>query len=130
MRSLPVMTLLPGAAAPVVLVALLTLPLAACGSSRVEASTSRSRLVVHVTLSGGPMGRDGRMALSDSPDVNDLVTVTGPSRHTWSARVGRDGDATFRLPAGTYRVSAGNCGARRAVRLRGDAQVSLHCDVP
>jgi len=129
MRNLPVPTLLPSAAAPVVLLALVTLPRAACSSSSVEAST-RSRLVVHVTLSGGPITRDGHMALSNSPDVNDLVTVTGPSRRTWSASVGRDGNATFRLPAGTYHVSAGNCGARRAVQLSADTQVSLHCDVP
>ena len=127
MRTLPVMTLLTLAAVP-----LASMPLAACSSSGGDAAASRSRLVVHVTLSGGPITRDGRMALSNSPDVHDLVTVTGPSGHTWSARVERDGDATFRLLAGRYRVSAGNCPARRAVELSGGAaaQVSLHCDVP
>ena len=127
MRTVPVMTLLTLAAVPLV-----ALPLAACSSSGGAASASRSQLVVHVTLSGGPITRDGRMALSNSPDVGDLVTVTGPSRHTWSARVERDGDATFRLPGGRYRVSAGNCPARHAVDLSGDAaaRVTLHCDVP
>jgi len=121
---MPVMTLLT--------LALVSTPLAACSSSGGAAPASRSRLVVHVTLSGGPITRDGRMALSNSPDVDDLVTVTGPSRQTWSARVERDGDATFRLPAGRYRVSAGNCPAGHAVELRGGAaaRVSLHCDVP
>ena len=118
MRTLPVLAL------PILLVA-------ACSSSGGGAvADHRSRLVVHVTLSGGPMGADGQMAMSDSPDVNDLVTISGPSRRTWTARVDRHGDATFRLPAGQYRVSAGNCPARRAVSLGGDARVALHCDVP
>src|SRR3954469_14578803 len=105
-------------ALPVVILMFVAAVSAACSSARGDASTARAKLVVHVTLSGGPMRPDGRMALSDSPDVGDRVTVTGAGGRTWSARVGRDGDATLTLPAGGYRVTSATCGAGRRVAVQ------------
>src|SRR4051794_2872629 len=121
-------------ALPVAILMFLAAVSAACSSSARGdgAAPAQAKLVVHVTLSGGPMRPDGRMALSDSPDVGDRVTVTGAGGRTWSARVGRDGDATLTLPAGGYRVTSATCGAGRrvAVQAGATARPSLPCDVP
>jgi hypothetical protein len=89
-------------------------------------------LIVDVTLSGGPMGRDGNMALSDSPDVGDTVTVTSRAGRTWMAPVDRDGNARFTLPAGQYEITSATCVDVHRIELapNGLARVGLHCDVP
>lgn len=117
---------------PAVTLLLIALPVASCASSATRPAAAPARLIVHVTLSGGPMGADGQMALSNSPSVGSTVTAKAATGRTWSARVDARGNASFVLPKGSYRVVSSACfGARQAVLRSGFAtRLSFHCDVP
>lgn len=73
------------------------------------------------------------MALSDAPQPNAPITLTGRDGHTTTSRTGADGVATFAVAAGRYVVSSTSCGygahhitVRAGVRTR----VEIRCAVP
>lgn len=88
-------------------------------------------VVVRVRLTGGPMRRDGGMAVNHSPANGQRVTATGPAGRRASA-TDAAGEARLRLPLGDYSIGA-ECSAELlpvVVRAGTAQQVTIDCYVP
>jgi hypothetical protein len=88
-------------------------------------------VVVRVRLTGGPMRRDGGMALNHSPANGQRVTATGAAGRR-AATTDAAGEARLRLPLGDYTIGA-ECSAELlpvVVRAGTAQQVTIDCYVP
>jgi hypothetical protein len=66
-------------------------------------------LTVHVVAFGGPGTIGGRMASAANPAIGLNVVARNSSGRTWAARTDAEGEATFRLPPGSYTVLSSIC---------------------
>jgi hypothetical protein len=89
-------------------------------------------LVVHVGAFGGPLRRDGRMGASNAPESDAPVSAMAATGRTWTATTGRDGIASWSVPAGQYRVSSSFCGSSQRVTVVAGkrAYVQIACVIP
>lgn len=104
----------------------------AMGTTTTPSGTpSKGLVVVRVRLTGGPMRRDGGMALNHSPANGQRVTATGAAGRR-AATTDAAGDARLRLPRGDYSIGA-ECSAELlpvVVRAGTAQQVTIDCYVP
>ncbi len=119
--------------------------IAACATSRADsrqtqpsspspdAVTSAGRLGTLtglVTITGGPITANGRMALNNRPEAGQSVAVTSPRHPTITAITDAAGRFTISLPTGDYTVAA-NCGTETVTISDGPAtSITLACQVP
>ncbi len=94
-------------------------------------SHGQALVVVRVRLTGGPMRRDGGMALNHSPANGQRVTASGAAGRA-AATTDASGEARLRLPPGEYRIGA-ECGGELlpvTVRAGTARQLTIDCYVP
>lgn len=87
-------------------------------------------LVVHVTTSGGPLGRDGTVP-SHAPSSNSEVEITSVDGAVHRTQTDANGRAIFSLEPGSYTVAWPACGDEsRQVSVRPNQPNQVEIDCP
>lgn len=87
-------------------------------------------LIVHVSISGGPLGRNGTVP-SHPPSSHSEVDVTGSDGALHQAQTDSNGSATFSVEPGSYTVAWPACGDEsRQVSVRPGPPNRVEIDCP